>query len=54
MSSSYTIRFSPHGKEWGCKIVPPKIFIDGNEQPGAVLKLVNDRREHLTEVKFQL
>jgi polysaccharide deacetylase 2 family uncharacterized protein YibQ len=40
MSSSYTIRFSPHGKEEGCKIVSPKIFIDDNEQPAAVLKNV--------------
>jgi cellobiose phosphorylase len=34
--------------------VPPKIFLDGSEQPGAVLKLVDDRREHSVEVKFEL
>jgi cellobiose phosphorylase len=34
--------------------VPPKIFLDGNEQTGAVLKLVNDRREHYVDVKFEL
>jgi cyclic beta-1,2-glucan synthetase len=34
--------------------VPPKIFLDGIEQPGAVLKLVNDRREHFVDVKFEL
>jgi cellobiose phosphorylase len=34
--------------------VPPKIFLDGNEQPGAVLKLVDDRREHFVDVKFEL
>jgi cellobiose phosphorylase len=34
--------------------VPPKIFVDGNEQPGAMLKLVNDRQEHFVEVKFEL
>ena len=33
--------------------VPPKIFMDGKEQPQAVLKLVDDRREHLVEVRFQ-
>ena len=33
--------------------VSPKIFVDGKEQPQAVLKLVDDRREHLVEVKFQ-
>jgi cyclic beta-1,2-glucan synthetase len=34
--------------------VPPKIFLDGIEQPGAVLKLADDRREHFVEVKFEL
>ena len=34
--------------------VPPKIFLDGSEQPGAVLKLVDDRREHSVEVKFEV
>jgi cellobiose phosphorylase len=34
--------------------VPPKIFLDGIEQPGAVLKLLNDRREHFVDVKFEL
>jgi cellobiose phosphorylase len=34
--------------------VPPKIFLDGVEQSGAVLKLVNDRREHFVDVKFEL
>jgi cyclic beta-1,2-glucan synthetase len=34
--------------------VPPKIFLDGKEQPQAALKLVDDRREHFVEVKFQL
>jgi cyclic beta-1,2-glucan synthetase len=33
--------------------VPPKILVDGKEQPQAVLKLVDDRREHLVEVRFQ-
>ena len=33
--------------------VPPKIFLDGNEQPGAALKLVDDRCEHFVEVKFE-
>ena len=33
---------------------PPKIFLDGIEQPGAALKLADDRREHAVEVKFQL
>ena len=32
--------------------VPPKIFVDGKEQSQAVLKLVDDRREHFVEVKF--
>ena len=34
--------------------VPPKIFLDGTEQPGAVLKLASDRREHFVDVKFEL
>jgi cellobiose phosphorylase len=34
--------------------VPPKIFLDGSEQPGAALKLVDDRQEHYVEVKFEL
>jgi len=34
--------------------VPPKIFLDGNEQPGAALKLVDDRQEHFVDVKFEL
>jgi cellobiose phosphorylase len=34
--------------------VPPKIFLDGSEQLGAALKLVDDRREHFVEVKFEL
>jgi cellobiose phosphorylase len=34
--------------------VPPKIFLDGIEQTGAALKLVDDRREHFAEVRFQL
>jgi cyclic beta-1,2-glucan synthetase len=34
--------------------VPPKIFLNGAEQPDAVLKLVNDRREHFVEVKLDL
>jgi cellobiose phosphorylase len=34
--------------------VPPKIFLDGNEQPGSVLKLKDDRQEHFVEVKFEL
>ncbi len=34
--------------------VPPKIFVDGKEQPQAVLKLSDDRREHFVEVKFAL
>jgi cyclic beta-1,2-glucan synthetase len=33
--------------------IPPKIFLDGKEESQAVLKLVDDRREHLVEVKFQ-
>jgi cyclic beta-1,2-glucan synthetase len=32
--------------------VPPKIFLDGREQSGVVLKLADDRREHFAEVKF--
>ena len=34
--------------------VPPKIFLDGIEQSGAALKLVDDRREHFVDVKFEL
>jgi hypothetical protein len=34
--------------------VPPRIFVDGKEQPQAVLKLADDRREHFVEVKFEL
>jgi len=34
--------------------VPPKIILDGIEQPDAVLKLADDRQEHFVEVKFQL
>jgi cyclic beta-1,2-glucan synthetase len=34
--------------------LPPKIFVDGNEQPQAVLKLTDDHREHFVEVKFEL
>jgi len=34
--------------------VPPKIFLDGHEQPGSALKLMDDRREHFVEVKFEL
>jgi len=34
--------------------VPPKILLDGLEQPGSALKLVDDRREHLVEVRFEL
>jgi cellobiose phosphorylase len=33
--------------------VPPKIFLDGNEQRGAALKLVDDRHEHFAEVRFE-
>ena len=33
--------------------VPPKIFLDGNEQRGAALKLVDDHREHFAEVRFE-
>ena len=33
---------------------PPKISLDGAEQPDAALKLADDRREHFVEVKFQL
>jgi cellobiose phosphorylase len=33
--------------------VPPRIFVDGKEQPQPVLNLVDDRREHFVEVKFQ-
>jgi cellobiose phosphorylase len=32
--------------------LPPKIFLDGNAQPQALLKLADDRREHVVEVKF--
>ena len=32
--------------------IPPKIFLDGREQPGTALKLADDRREHLVEVSF--
>ncbi len=34
--------------------VPPKIFVDGKEQPNAALNLTDDRREHFVEVKFEL
>jgi cellobiose phosphorylase len=34
--------------------VPPKIILDGIEQPGAALKLVDDCREHFVEVRFEL
>jgi cyclic beta-1,2-glucan synthetase len=34
--------------------VPPKVFLDGVEQPGAALKLVDDRHEHVVEVKFEM
>jgi cellobiose phosphorylase len=34
--------------------VPPKIIVDGIEQPEAALTLVNDRREHFVEVRFEL
>jgi cellobiose phosphorylase len=34
--------------------VPPKIFLDGNEQPGSALKLMDDHQEHFVEVKFSL
>ncbi|HEY4417514.1 MAG TPA: glucoamylase family protein [Verrucomicrobiae bacterium] len=34
--------------------LPPKIFLDGNGQPSPTLKLVDDRREHFVEVKFDL
>jgi cellobiose phosphorylase len=33
--------------------VPPRIFLDGKEQSSSALKLVNDRREHVAEIKFQ-
>ena len=33
---------------------PPKIFMDGAEQPQAVLTLTDDRREHFVEVKFEI
>jgi cellobiose phosphorylase len=32
--------------------VPPKISIDGTEQPEPVIKLVDDHREHIAEVRF--
>jgi cellobiose phosphorylase len=34
--------------------VPPKIFLDGNEQPGSALKLMDDHKEHCVDVKFEL
>ena len=34
--------------------IPPKVFVDGKEQPQAVLKLADDRCEHFVEVKFAL
>ena len=34
--------------------IPPKIFVDGKEQPQVALKLVDDHREHFVEVRFQL
>ena len=34
--------------------VPPTIRLDGQKQPGAVLKLVDDRQDHHVEVKFEL
>jgi cellobiose phosphorylase len=33
--------------------LPPKIFLDGIQQPQAALKLVDDRREHFVEVRFE-
>ncbi len=33
--------------------VPPKIYLEGKEQSQAALKLIDDRRKHLVEVKFQ-
>ena len=36
----------------GAWTVPPRIFLDGTEQPQTVLKLLNDRQEHFAEVKF--
>ena len=33
---------------------PPKIILDGKEQVLAALKLIDDRREHFVEVKFEL
>ena len=33
--------------------LPPKISVDGNSQPQPELKLVDDRREHFVEVKFE-
>ena len=41
--------FNPSGT-WK---IPPKIFVDGKEQPQPVLKLVDDRRGHLVEARFQ-
>ena len=34
--------------------IPPQIVLDGVEQPGAALKLIDDRCEHFAEVKFHL
>jgi cyclic beta-1,2-glucan synthetase len=33
--------------------LPPKIFVDGNELMEDVLKLVDDRRDHFVEAKFE-
>ncbi|MEI9866570.1 MAG: glycosyl hydrolase family 65 protein [Limisphaerales bacterium] len=32
--------------------LPPKIFMDGKEQAQPMLKLVDDRHEHLVEARF--
>ena len=34
--------------------VPPKVFVDGKEQPHAALKLADDHREHFVEAVFEL
>ncbi len=33
--------------------LPPTIVLDGNRQSQSMLKLVDDRREHFVEVKFE-
>ena len=46
----YHITLSNVSGDWK---LPSKVFLDGSEHAGAVLKLVDDRREHFAEVRFE-